>query len=326
MQDRYARQEVLRIIGKEGQKRLGQAVVGIVGLGALGSVAAELLARAGVGTLVLCDGDIVELDNLQRQALYAEADIGKQKVSAATHRLREINSAITITAHAKHITTSTVALLADVHVILDCTDNLQARFLCNEYAMRENIPFIYCGAVETRGMVYVVDPESGRACFNCLFSSLKSVENCEDAGVLNVTTHTAASLQVTEALKVLLGRQYCRGLRSFDVWSGRFEEFGVQARSDCPVCAGTYDRLTGNVPPLEFCVTKRSVKVRPNKGRSVNLEKLGESCDVLERLDGALRIRLDGREVLVTRDGFLELAVRDQDEARRIAEHIYTLT
>lgn len=320
---RYERQTILSFIGEEGQERLASSTVAVVGLGALGSVAAELLTRAGIGTLLLCDGDIVELDNLQRQSLYTEADVGMQKVTAAARHLGTINSGTTIAAHAKHVTPTTAGVLADAHLILDCTDNLQARFLCNEFAMRENIPFIYCGAVETRGMLYVVDPESDRACFNCIFASLRSMENCEDAGVLNVTTHTAASLQVTEALKVLLGQQYLAGVLSFDVWEGRFDRFTARRRPGCTVCDGRYERLSGKLPPLEFCPTRRSIKVRPNVARRVDFARLRADAEVIEELEGALRVRIDGTEALVTQDGVLELGVRDQDEARVLAERIY---
>ncbi len=324
---RHSRQTILPEVGAEGQERLRHACVGIVGAGGLGSVAAELLVRAGVGRIVIMDYDLVELSNLQRQSLYTERDVGKPKALAAKERLAAIDRGIRVDASVRQLNLTTLALLDDADLVLDCTDNLQTRSLLNEWCMKTKRPFIYTGAVETRGMLYVVDPaEQGRACFNCIFDRLKSVENCEDFGVLNVTVHLAATLQAAEAMKILLKKPYTEGLVSFDAWDPRLERFAVRRNPSCPVCAGRYDRLAGKGPRVEFCATKRCVKARPNKEMTVDLGKLrkGEGVRVLEEYGGdGLRILIDGVEALVYPHGGLELRTKDQDRAKEITEKVY---
>lgn len=330
MGDRYARQTILPVIGEEGQARLAASTVAIVGLGGLGTTTAELLCRAGVGTLILVDYDVVALSNLQRQSLYDEKDVGAPKVTAAAEHLRRINAAVKINSSVKQINMTTLSLLDEAELILDCTDNLQARFLLNEYCMKRRVPFIYCGAVETRGLLYVVDPvRKERACFNCLFEKLTAVENCEDFGVLNTTTHLAATLQTAEAFKLLLNQHYTEGLISFDAWDLRAESYNVKKKPDCNVCNGVYDRLSGKVAAVEFCVTKRCIKARPNTGMELDIKKIVRSKDVLVKEDygvhGAV-IVLDGQAVLVSSSGALEfLTTKDQDRARALTEKVYRL-
>lgn len=326
MSERHSRQEA--IIGAEGQARLASATVGIVGAGGLGSLAAELLCRAGVGTIIILDYDTVELSNLQRQALYEEADLGKPKALAAAEHLRRIDPAVKAIAHVKQASVATLGLLDDAELILDCTDNLQARLILNEYAMKRKVPFIYCGAVETRGMLYVVDPtRKERACFSCVFEKLKSVENCEDFGVLNTTVHLAATLEVAEALKLLLGEEYTEGIVSFETAELRLDRFTVKRNLGCKVCAGVYDRLSGKAPAVEFCVTRRCVKARPNAGIELDLARIrtAEGIEVVEDHGTGLKASIDGHEVLISSSGNLEFATKDQDAAKRLTERIYKL-
>ncbi len=235
--DRYSRQTLLPEIGAEGQARLRESTVAIVGAGALGSVAAELLARAGVGKLLLIDPDVVELSNLQRQALYTEADVGVPKVEAARVRLAAINSEVRVDVVRERLTAENRTLLDEAELILDGTDNLATRFLLNEYAMRQGIPFVYCAAVQTKGRVYVVDPRrEGRACLHCLLGGHTSEGNSETLGILATTARLAATLQVGEALKLLLGKEYAAGLLVIDAWQPSLAEYPVKQRLDCPVC------------------------------------------------------------------------------------------
>ncbi len=312
-------------VGEEGQERLRAATVAIVGLGGLGSLAAELLCRAGVGSLILLDYDVVELSNLQRQSLYTEQDIGKPKATTAKEHLSRIDAAAKIDAHATQLSPSTANLLDEAELLLDCTDNLATRFLLNEYAMSRAVPFVSCGAVETRCMLYVTDPRRReRACFACIFDSLHSVENCEDAGVLNVTVHLGATLQTAEALKLLLGKEYTEEFISADAWEPRLERFTVKKKSSCRVCGGAYDLLEGRGKRITFCTTKRCVKVRPNDGRGVSLETLKERFEVVEEFGASgVRLKVDGIEVLVFPYGGLEIGTRDRDVANRIADRIY---
>ncbi len=228
---RYERQQRLPFIGAEEQARLSTARVAIVGVGALGSVCAELLARAGVGTLILFDDDRVELSNLQRQALYTERDVGQLKVAAARRHVLERNSGVRVDVHARRIDAGSAPLLSDAEVLLDCSDNLATSLCCNDLALQLGIPLVFCGVAGTRGRLYVV--ERGRACLRCIFSPAKIEEGTADAGVLNSTTYSAAALQVVAAIKILLGIPGTEGLLSFDVWQHRCEDYRVRRRASC---------------------------------------------------------------------------------------------
>ena len=165
--DRYRRQTVLAEIGAEGQRALSRARASVVGLGALGSISSDLLARAGVGHLRLVDRDVVELTNLQRQSLYSESDVDRPKAEAAAERLRSVNSGIDIEAVSKDAHSATARdILHGADIVLDGTDNLETRFLLNEAAIDLGIPFVYAGAIATYGMVFAIrSPDT--ACFRC---------------------------------------------------------------------------------------------------------------------------------------------------------------
>jgi molybdopterin/thiamine biosynthesis adenylyltransferase len=237
MSGRYSRQTALPEVGEEGQKRLAAATVVIVGLGGLGTTAAELLCRAGVGRLVLVEHDVVELSNLQRQSLYDEKDIGTLKTEAAANRLKRINSDVKIITHTEKIDRATTQQLGGADVILDCTDNLETRRLLNAYAVGRKVPFIFCSAQGMRGMLYVVDSrQGGRACFACVFGRLTAFAQPAQTGVLGSAVRVAASLQAAEALKLLLGKPCTVGLVSFDVWEPRLDVFAVKRDPACKVC------------------------------------------------------------------------------------------
>lgn len=319
--ERYARQVILPEVGREGQSILGQSVVAIVGMGALGSVTSELLCRAGVGKLLLIDPDRVELSNLQRQALYTEEDIGVPKALAAQQHLREINSEIAVTAIVKAIGSTTIAMLDEADLILDCTDNLATRLLLNEYAMREKLPFIYCGAVGTRAMIYIVDPSrQERACFNCIFEKLRATEHCGAAGVLNTTTHIAAAIQTGEALKILLKKEYTEELLLLNAWEMAVEKYAVRKNPGCPVCQGRYERLSGKEPLVEYCAARGCFKVELN--RKLDLERVKAHARVLEEGEEGARLLIEGEEVFLWKHGALEVKTKERAVVERVLERI----
>src|SRR3989344_9585267 len=194
---RYIRQEIFSEIGKEGQKRLRKSSVAIVGLGALGSVSAELLARAGIGKLILIDRDVVELSNLQRQALYDESDIGKPKALAAKEKLRKINSEIEIEFYIDDLNFENIGKIINVKsadLILDCTDNLETRFLINDFSIKNKITFIYSSAVGSKGYIFNVIQKK-TACLKCFLKEAAQLGTCETVGVLNTITNLISSIQ-----------------------------------------------------------------------------------------------------------------------------------
>ncbi len=171
MADRYHRQTILPEIGKAGRERIAASTVVILGVGALGTVVADALCRAGVGRLILVDRDLVELTNLQRQTLYAEADVGEPKAVAAAMRLRTVNSSITIDARPADVTSDNIQpLVREASVVVDGTDNAQTRYLLNDTCIKLGIPWVYGAAVGTVGRAMAVVP--GAACLRCMFPAM----------------------------------------------------------------------------------------------------------------------------------------------------------
>lgn len=224
--DRYHRQTLLPEIGAAGQERLAQGRVLIVGCGALGCAQADLLVRAGVGCVRIIDRDVVEPTNLQRQVLYAEADVGKAKALASAERLRAINSSVTIEPVASDATHENIEELAHgVDAILDGTDNFETRFLLNDVSVKLGVPYVYGGVIATRGMAATFVPGDGEhatPCLRCVLPEAPppgSTPTCDTAGVLGPAVAIVAAHQAADAMKVLLGR--------LDLLSGEMLEFDV---------------------------------------------------------------------------------------------------
>jgi adenylyltransferase/sulfurtransferase len=255
--DRYSRQVLFPGIGALGQQRLATAHVAIVGIGATGAATASLLARAGVGTLTLIDRDFVEPSNLQRQVLFDEADARESlpKAEAARRHIARFNSAITVHARIADLVPANIAeLLAPAHIILDATDNFETRYLINDFAVQQGVPWIYAAAIGAYAATMNIlplaapsleprtsnlEPALATSCLACIFPKPPSgnVDTCDTAGILSTAVNLAASIQVTEALKFLTGQPHLmrRTLLSFDLWTP--EGHGQQARSE--ISAGT---------------------------------------------------------------------------------------
>lgn len=243
---RYSRQTILPEIGTDGQQKLLDASVLLVGCGALGSVLAELLVRAGVGHLRIADRDFIEPNNLQRQLLFDEDDIAADlpKAEAAARKLRRINSAVSIEAAVTDVTHENISSLArGVSAVADGTDNFETRYLINDLAISEGLPWVYGAVIGTTGLVMPIAPKR-TACLRCMFEDPPPAESnptCETAGVLGSAVLVVASLQATELIKLLTG-QYdalSAGLTSIDLWEPRMSTMDTQAmagRADCPCC------------------------------------------------------------------------------------------
>ena len=288
--ERYDRQVLLRNIGEEGQRRLLESTVLLLGCGALGSVVANLLSRAGVGHLVIVDRDIVEETNLQRQLLFDERDAaeGLPKAEAARRRIADINSGIHVTAVVDNIDHSTIARYGNgVDLLIDGLDNLETRYLANDYAVYRGLPYVYGGAVGSVGMVFPVlphhagdvpwrfaeGPDYSTPCFRCLFSEAPppgTTATCDTTGVFGSLTTIVAGLQVTEALKILT-RNYDkvnRKLLNIDIWSNEINQFDVadtRDSGDCPCCkGGRFDYLDGSAGSAASVLCGRdAVQLRP---------------------------------------------------------------
>ena len=244
--ERYARHLTLPQVGAEGQRRLAEARVLLVGAGGLGSPAAFYLAAAGVGHLRLIDDDVVERSNLQRQILHTDANIGVPKVDSAARRLHALNPGVTIEAVRERVVAANVArLLQEVDVVIDGADNFAARYLLNDACVQLGKPLVYGAVQQFEGQVAVFDAgrQRGQApCYRCLFPAPpdpSAAPNCSEAGVLGVLPGVIGLLQATEALKLLLaiGEPLSGRLLRFDALSMRFHELALAADPDCPCCA-----------------------------------------------------------------------------------------
>ena len=241
---RYHRQTLLPQIGEAGQARLAASRLVLIGCGALGTVFAEVLARAGVGHLILCDRDLVEPSNLQRQTLFTEADAAdsRPKALAAAERLREVNGDIRIESKTIDVTAENVeSLIAGADLVLDGTDNAQTRYLVNDACVKQAIPWIYGAAIATEGRMMPVLPDTG-PCLRCVFPEPPDpgeLPTCDTAGVLASATGTVANLQAAMAIRLLSGDPPPLLLHVIDVWAGRFQSVDVsQARSPGCTCCG----------------------------------------------------------------------------------------
>lgn len=270
---------LLREIGREGQELLQKKKIAIVGMGALGTVAADLLARAGVGSLVIIDRDTIEESNLQRQTLFDEKDIGKNKAAAAEKGINAINSTTQLEAHSIHLGPQNVNLLQTADLILDCTDNLQTRFLINDYCKKEKKPWIYAAAIKTSGYVMPIVPEG--PCLQC-FLSESSQETCDTVGVLNTITASIASLQATLALKILLGKEIESVLYHHDIWNQSFKKLHIKKKESCLTCSGNYVHLERKETSkyIRFCSTGKYQVLGPK----VNLKEIKERWEKIGKV------------------------------------------
>lgn len=239
---RYSRQMLFSPIGKEGQQKLNNSRVLIVGMGALGTALANHFVRAGIGLVRFVDRDYVEKSNLQRQMLFDEDDVREAlpKAIAAKNKLEKINSDIAIDAIVADASVNNIdSLMAEVDIVVDGTDNFQTRFLLNDACYKKGIPFVYGGAVSSRGMSAIFVPNE-TPCLRCFISSSDGGgQTCDTIGVISPIVDIVASLQVVEVIKFLVGDQKNRrnSLLTLDVWNNyRYDMKFAAPKENCPTC------------------------------------------------------------------------------------------
>ncbi len=283
--ERYTRQLVLRELGEEGQKKLAAGAVLVVGCGAIGTNAAQLLARAGVGRLRIVDRDYVEEDNLHRQVLFIEDDVKDRqpKAVAACRRLSEANSTTSLEPVVADVTRQNVErLLENVSVAVDATDNMETRFLLNDACVKLSVPWVYSGAVGTMAMTMTILPRR-TACLRCVMDNPPApgfLPTCETMGVLNAAPAAVAAFEVAEALKVIVGRDAVGdSLLYFDVWHRTMQTMVVSRRQDCPACGlGSYEFLGGKTENWTVCLCGRNaVQITPAAETVLDLERIQKS-------------------------------------------------
>lgn len=315
---RYSRQMVYRNIGEKGQQKLQDSRVAIIGLGALGTVSANNLCRAGVGSIKLIDRDYVELSNLQRQTLYDEDDAREEtpKAIAACNQLKRVNSSIRLEPVISDVNSSNVEqLIEGCDLVLDATDNFELRLLLNEACDRHRIPWIYCAAVGSYGMTMNILP-GVTPCFQCVMgksTDSQSHTTCSTAGVLNMITNIVASVQSAEAVKILLGSKDVRKtLFYMDVWDNVAEYIEVKKNEECPVCGEhryTYLGQSAGSYTSGFC-GRNEIQVIPMKKADIHFESMAKTLKnlgtvsynsfVLKFSTGNMELKLfkDGRAII----------------------------
>ncbi len=314
---RYSRQMRFAPWGGQGQHRFGASRVAIVGCGALGTVQAEILTRAGVGLLRIIDRDLVELSNLQRQFLFSEADAkeGTPKAVAAARRLAQINSEVALEPIVADLSPSNIEeLLEGIDLILDATDNFETRYLINDFSVREDIPWIYGAAVASYGLKLAIIPNVS-ACLKCVYPEPPqgAQPTCETAGVLGTVTATIAALQAADAMKILaVGRAvppagFIARLTTIDLWTGDIRQIAPPSRDpDCACCARRdFVHLDGSRrAPISLC-GRNAVQIH-ERARPLDLsdlaERLGQLAPVRSN-EFALRVTLDAYELMIFPDG-----------------------
>ncbi len=299
---RYHRQMLLAGFGTEGQQRLADSTALILGCGALGTVSANMLARAGVGHLIIVDRDFIDLTNLQRQVLFDEEDItaGLPKAEAAKRKIARINSQVEVTAVVDDINHRNIGRLAEqADILVDGLDNFETRYLANDCAVKYGKPYVYGGAVSTSGMALAILPHSpdGRSpwetladgshatpCFRCLFEQAPAGESptCDTVGVLGPAVSIIANFQASEALKILTGN-FARvnpKLLNIDLWTNTLMQLDVSdswQETDCPTCKHRqFDYLEGKSGSSATSLCGRdAVQLLPPPGAApVNLQAL----------------------------------------------------
>jgi molybdopterin/thiamine biosynthesis adenylyltransferase len=300
--DRYRRQMRFAPLGEKGQRRLAAARVLVCGCGALGSVAADLLVRAGVGFVRIVDRDFLEADNLHRQVLFDETDVAEElpKAVAAARRLAKINSAITIESAVADVTAANIRGLADdVDVIVDGTDNFEIRYLLNDYAVANGKPWVFGGCLGAEGQMLAILPGE-TPCLSCIMPEPPPAEaqpTCETAGVIGPIVSVIAALQAAEALKILSGNAAAvnRRMTIVDLWRNELRSIGVARLRDGGACQTCGQR---DFPWLEG---RRGVLAISLCGRNA-VQLSSSSADGVSLVELAIKLREVGR---VTANAYL---------------------
>jgi bacteriocin biosynthesis cyclodehydratase domain-containing protein len=320
--EKYSRQILFGGIGEAGQEKILEASAVLVGCGALGTVVANLLVRAGIGRLRIIDRDFVERSNLQRQMLFEEADASDAlpKAVAAERRLRAINSDVEVQGVVADLTPKNAAdFLSGFPLILDGTDNFETRFLVNDAAISLGVPWIYAAAVGSNGVTMTICP--GRtACLACLIETAELAEQdgpaaghdatCDTVGVLGSAASLIASIEATEAIKLLAGKpEALHGrLVSCDVWTGKFQSIRVARNPECRACARhDFTFLEGHAQPHITMCGRDSVQIH-ERSRRLDLGELSRRLTSAQAAevrtnDFLLRCSIPPYELTVFADG-----------------------
>ncbi len=330
---RYSRQVLFWPNGEQDQALLSKKTITVIGVGALGTVVSSHLTRAGIGTLRIIDRDYVDKSNLQRQMLFDEVDVDTctPKVIAAERKLRAINSGVNIISYIQDVNPHTIEdLIVNSDLIIDATDNMATRFLINDASIKHNIPWIYGGAIHSRGMFFTVIPNE-TPCLQCLFhqSNQQHGETCDTVGVLGPLVHIIAAAQVTEAYKILLGYEakINRNLCQVDTWDFDYDELPIEysKNPNCRCCEKkefTYlEEQLSDIYLSELC-GRDSIQITPTNKVQLNLatwERKWRPLGKIHLTPFLLRLYYNKYQLTLFQDGRLLIkGTQDEIEAKNL--------
>ena len=239
--ERYSRHIILKDVGIEGQQKIAESKILVVGAGGLGSPALLYLAAAGVGRLGIADGDVLDLSNLQRQVIHFTDDIGKPKVISAKEKIEKLNPDVEVVVHHEMLRAANILdIVKDYDFVIDGTDNFPTKFLVNDACVLAGVPFSHGGILRFDGQTFTILPGES-ACYRCIFIKpppANLVPTCSQAGVIGVIAGILGTLQANEALKYVLGKGELLSdrLLIFDALETRFREVKIKKNPNCPVC------------------------------------------------------------------------------------------
>jgi len=330
MLERYSRQTLFGPVGKAGQERLLASSATIIGCGALGTVLANNLCRAGVGHLVIADRDYIEMNNLQRQILFDEDDVIQRlpKAVAAKQRLQRINSDVRVDALIEDINADGIeTLVRETDIVLDATDNFETRYLLNDACIKYQRPWIYSGVIASYGVTMNILP-GNTACLRCVFPDMPlpgTTPTCDTAGVLNGIVGAITGIASTEALKILLhSDKVSRDMLWMDLWENTYERIEIPRFPGCPACGEHHyeflDSVTGT-GSTSLC-GRNAVQVRGTSKRGIRLDfsTLAERLQPVGTVhynEFLLRFNVDTYEITVFPDARAIIKGTDDEQVAR---------
>jgi adenylyltransferase/sulfurtransferase len=330
----YSRQIALRELGVEGQRKLKESKVAIVGIGGLGSIAALYLTLAGVGYIKIIDQDILEIHNIHRQVLYSIKQVGYPKVEAAAERLIEVNPDVHVEPIPENINAlNAEKLIGDVDVVVDGLDNMDTRYIINRVCIKNKIPYIFGGAIGFEGNVSVFNPPE-TPCLECIFPSIndRDLPTCETRGVIGATTGIIGAIEAMEAIKLIAGiNNSLKGkLLVCDFKHMEFSIIDVLKRPNCSACSMEAEPKQSKLKITWMCGGK-TVNVNPISPLNIPLEEMYGKIKLRfkVKLKSAMMVAFkysDDVEVSIFRGGRMLIKnVNDEEEALHIYESLMKL-